>query len=179
MNNLTFDIDTVEDRFKIKLKRNATCLAVDPASKSGICVAKTDDKTVSLSISFINVDVGGIKDQTQKNELRYSVIADKAFDIITDQDTVSLEDVYYSRNPGTLILLARIGAIFYTIAKVKKIKRVIWNTAVSARKKLGLPCNKKKEIVQLAFCKKLKLKGVSNEDEIDSVVLALVGLLET
>ena len=178
MNNLTFDIDTIENTFAVKLKRNTTCLAIDPASKSGLCLAKTNNKKMTLSVSFLNVDVRAIKNKQERNELRYSIIAEKLMEIITDQDIVSLEDVYYSVNAGTLILLARIGAIGYTIAKVKKIKKILWNTAVSARKKLGLPCNKKKAVVHAEFGKKLKLTQVTNPDMIDAIVLAIVGLLE-
>ena len=178
MNNLTFDIDTIENTFAVKLKRNCVVIGLDTASKSGVCIAKTDKKNVSLSISFINVDVSKIKDKQQKNELRYSVILEKLQEIITNQEVVVIEDVFYSRNPRTLILLARIGAIAYTLAKVKKIKTITWLTAVQARKALGLPCNKKKVVVQTAFCEKLGLENVMNEDEIDAIILALNGLIE-
>jgi len=76
-----------------------------------------------------------------------------------------------------LILLARIGAIAFTICKIKNIKNIIWKSAVQARKLLGLPCNKKKEVVQKMFSKKLGIK-LTNEDEIDAIILAIVGLLK-
>ena len=178
MNNLTFNIDKVEDRFKMKLRRNSTSLGLDTASKTGVCLAKTDEENLYLSISFINVDVSKIKDQAEKNELRYSVILEKLNTIIKDQEVVVVEDTYFSRNPKTLILLSRIGAIAWCLAKLKKIKTIKWFTAVQARKRLGLPCNKKKNIVQKEFCKKLKLKHVVNEDEIDACLLAIVGMME-
>lgn len=178
MNNLTFNIDKVEDRFKIKIRRNATCLGLDTASKTGVCEARTDEENIYLSIGFINIDVSKIADKAQKNELRYNMFYEKLNEIIKEQDIVVIEDVFFGRNVQSLILLSRIGAISYCIAKVKKIKRIQWHTAVQARKKLGLPCNKKKEVVHAEFCKRLRLKKVTNEDEVDSILLSIVGLLE-
>jgi Holliday junction resolvasome RuvABC endonuclease subunit len=178
MSKLIWDIEKIEKRFEIILKKNATVLGLDTASKTGYCIAKTDSKKLILEIGFINVDVRKIEDKYARNEMRYNVICDTLQDLITTRfETVCIEDVYYGCNILSLILLARIGAIAYTICKVKKIKNIVWKSAVQARKLLGLPCNKKKEIVQKFFCKKLNV-SLSNPDEIDAIILALVGLLQ-
>jgi Holliday junction resolvasome RuvABC endonuclease subunit len=178
MSRLIWDIDKIEKRFEIALKRRATVLGIDTASKTGYCIAKTDDKKLILEVGFINVDVSKIEDKYARNEMRYNVICEAFTSLIASKfETVVIEDVYYSCNPLTLILLARIGAIAYTICKTKNIKNIIWKSAVSARKLMGLPCNKKKVIVQKEFSKKLGIL-LKNEDEIDAIILALVGLLQ-
>lgn len=177
-NKLVWDIKKVETKFGIKIKRNSSSLGLDTASRSGIAIAKTDSKKLVITVSFINVDVSKIEDKYARNEMRYNVISETLMNIIDSKfNTVCIEDVYYSCNPLTLILLARIGAIAYTICKVKKVKNIIWKSAVSARKMLGLPCNKKKEIVQQFFCKKMNV-NLTNQDEIDAIILSIIGLLQ-
>jgi Holliday junction resolvasome RuvABC endonuclease subunit len=178
MNKYVWDINKIEKRFEIALKRNCQVLGLDTASKTGYCVAKTDEKKLILEIGFINVDVSKIEDKYARNELRYNVICEALNSLIASKyETIVIEDVYYGCNILSLILLARIGAIAYTLCKVKGIKEIIWKSAVSARKLLGLPCNKKKVVVQKEFSKKLGIL-LKNEDEIDAIILAIVGLLQ-
>ena len=61
MNKFIWSIDKIEKRFEIALKRNATVLGLDTASRSGYCIAKTDKKKLILEIGFINIDVSKIK----------------------------------------------------------------------------------------------------------------------
>src|SRR3972149_6292645 len=178
MNKLIWDIKKIEKRFNINLKRNYQSLGLDTATKTGYCIAKTDSNKLVLEVGFINVDVSKIEDKYARNGLRYNVICEAFNSLIASKfETIIIEDVYYSCNPLTLILLARIGAIAFTICKIKNIKNIIWKSAVQARKLLGLPCNKKKEVVQKMFSKKLGIK-LTNEDEIDAIILAIVGLLK-
>jgi len=178
MTKLIWDIDKVENAFKICLKRNANSLGLDTASKTGYAIAKTQGNKLVINIGFIDVNVSQITDKYERNQLRYNVICDTLSSLINSQfETVVIEDVYYAGNPLTLILLARIGAIAYTLAKINKVKNIIWKSAVQARKLLGLPCNKKKVIIQKEFCSKLGIK-LSNSDEIDAIILAIIGLLE-
>lgn len=177
-NKLIWNIDKLEKRFQIALKRNVTVLGLDTASKSGYCIAKTDEKKLILEIGFINIDVSKIEDKYARNEFRYNAFYDAIDSLIASKfNTVVIEDVFFGRNILSLILLSRIGAIAYTVCKVKKIRNIIWKSAVQARKLLGLPCNKKKDVVQKFFCKKMGIK-LTNEDEIDSIILAIVGLLQ-
>jgi Holliday junction resolvasome RuvABC endonuclease subunit len=178
MSKLIWTINKVENSLGVKIRRNATVLGLDTATKSGYCIAKTDSKKLILNVGFINIDVGKIEDRVVRNELRYNAFYDAITNLIASSfDTVVIEDVFFSRNVLSLILLARIGAIAFTVCKVKGIKQIVWKSAVQARKLLGLPCNKKKDVVQKFFCKKMKI-DLTNEDEIDSIILALVGLLQ-
>jgi Holliday junction resolvasome RuvABC endonuclease subunit len=178
MNKFVWSIDKIEKRFEIALKRNAIVLGLDCATKTGYCVAKTDEKKLILELGFINIDVSKIEDKYAKNEFRYNAFYDAINSLIVPKfEAIVIEDVFFSRNVLSLILLARIGAIAYTICKVKGIKEIIWKSAISARKLLKLPCNKKKVIVQKEFSKKLGIL-LKNEDEIDAIILALVGLLQ-
>ena len=178
MSKLIWSIAKVEKRLNIKLKRNITTLGLDTASKTGYAIAKTDDKKLIIDVGFINIDVSHIEDKYARNEFRYNAFYEAINSLIASRfETVVVEDVFYSCNPLTLILLARIGAIAYSICKAKGIKNIIWKSAVSARKLLGLPCNKKKDVVQKFFCKKMNIT-LTNEDEIDSIILSIVGLLK-
>lgn len=177
MTKLIWDINRVENRFKIKLKRKCTVIGLDTASRTGWCIAKTNGRKLELNIGMIDIDVSKIKDKNERNQIRYNEFYEKLSSLITNQDIVLIEDVFYSINPATLILLARIGAIAFTVAKQKKIKTIKWLSAVQARKALGLPSNKKKEIVQQEFKKKLNLK-IEQNDEIDAVILSLNALAE-
>lgn len=178
MTKFIWDINKVENRFKIALRRNSNALGLDTASKTGYCIAKTDNKKLILNVGFIDVDVSKVKDKYERNQIRYNVICEAFMNLIdSNLEAIVVEDVYYAGNPMTLILLARIGAIAYTLAKVKKIKTIIWKSAVQARKLLGLKCNVKKELVQKQFCKTLDTT-LKDNDIVDAIILSLVGLME-
>ena len=178
MDKFCWSLGKIEKSFGITLKRNTQVLGLDCATKTGYCIAKTDDKKLVLNIGFINIDVSKIEDKDARNEMRYNAVYEAITNLFASSyEAVTIENVYYAGNPLTLILLARIGAIAYTICKVKGIKNIIWKSAVQARKLLGLPSNKKKVVVQKEFSKKLGLL-LKNEDEIDAIILAIVGLLK-
>jgi len=174
---LIWDLDKIENSLGVCFTRNLVSLGLDTASKTGYCISRTDEHKLSLEVGFIDIDVSKIKDKIERNTVRYDAIYKHLRDIIKSEYLVVIEDVFYSCNPQTLILLARIGAIAYIICKIKKVKNIIWKTAVQARKSLGLPCNKKKVIVQQNFCEKTGIT-LTNEDEIDAIILALNGLLD-
>ncbi len=174
---MKLNIKDVEKKFGIKLKKHEMSLGLDTASKTGYCIAWTEKKYIYFDIGFINVDVKGIKDKAIRNAIRYKEIYDNFKQLIINTMTVVIEDVYYAGNAQTLILLSRIGAIAWTLATEKECENIIWKSAVQARKMLGLPCNKKKIVVMKEVNKRLKI-NLTNEDEIDAIVLALVGLME-
>jgi Holliday junction resolvasome RuvABC endonuclease subunit len=105
-----------------------------------------------LSIGFINLDVSTIKDQSERNELRYEAVYNNLMTLIDDKiDRVVIENVFHGVNVNTTILLSRIGAIAWVICKIKKVKTTIWRTASQARKALGInqkcPKGKSKETI--------------------------------
>lgn len=170
-------IKDIERAFDVKLKRNIVALGLDTATKTGYCIAKSNTVNVDLDVGFINVDVKEIKDRDLRNELRYEEIYRTFKNLIKSDNIVVVENVYHSFNAQTTILLSRIGAIAWTLAKEKGCKTILWRTATQARKALGLPCNKKKPIVVTEVNGLLGL-DLTNTDEIDAIVLALNGLLE-
>jgi len=182
INKLIWDIKKVENRFNIKLKRNTQVLGIDTASKSGYCIAKTDEKKLILEIGFVNINVSQIKDRDTRHEMLYNAIYEAFNGLIASQfDTVVIENVFHSFNPDTTILLSRFGGIIYSICKAKQIKNIIWKSASQARKVLGInqkcPKGKAKETIVKRVNKKLDTH-ITNNDEIDAIVLALVGLIK-
>jgi len=174
---MKYPIKKIEKTVNIKLKRNAVSLGLDTASKSGYCIAKTNTKTIKLDIGFINIDVKGIKDRVLKNALRYEELYRQLKKLIKSNYIVVIEDVFHSFNAYTTILLARIGAIAWTLAKEIDCKKIMWKTAVQARKGLSLPCNKKKKIVMNEMNKILNTK-IKNSDMVDALILAINGLIK-
>lgn len=176
MGKIILSLNKIEKAFGRKFQKNCIVLGLDTATKTGYCIAKTNGKHISFNIGFINLDVKGIKDRQLRNELRYQEFWLRFKELIKSEYKVVIEDVYFGRNAQTLILLARIGTIAWVLATEKKCE-IIWRTAVQARKLLGLPCNKKKEVVMKAVNKALKTK-LTNSDEIDAIVLAIGGLIK-
>ena len=170
-------IKDIEKAFGIKVQKGITSLGLDTATKTGYCIAKSNATTIDFNIGFINVDVKEIKDKDLRNELRYEEIYRMFKNLIQSDMIVVIENVYHSFNAQTTILLSRIGAIAWTLARIKECKNIIWKTATQARKALGLPCNKKKKIVMEKVNGLLGLE-IKNNDEVDALVLALNGLIK-
>lgn len=181
MNKLIWSIAKIEKRFNIKLKCNVQVLGIDTASKTGYCIAKTDEKKLILEIGFVNINVSQIKDKDTRHEMLYNTMYEAFTSLIASRfDTVVIENVFHSFNPDTTILLSRFGGIIYSICKTKQVKTTIWKSASQARKALGInqkcPKGKSKETIVARINKKLDTK-ITNNDEIDAIVLALNGLI--
>lgn len=179
---MIFSINKIENALSVKIARNRTVLGLDTATKSGWCIVKTDDKKLTLSTGFINIDVSKITDQTERNELRYNVVFDTMNNLINDKiDVVVIENVFHGVNANTTILLSRIGAIAWCICKINKAKKTIWLTASQARKTLNInqkcPKGKSKETIVKRVNELLNI-NITNNDEIDAIVLAICGLTE-
>jgi len=170
-------IKDIEKAFGIKIRKGITSLGLDTATKTGYCIIESNKLDININVGFININVKEIRDKDLRNELRYEEIYRTFKNLIKANNIVVVENVYYGGNAQTLILLSRIGAIAWTIAKEKGCEEIIWKTAIQARKALGLPCNKKKEIVKDKVNGLLGLE-LSNSDEIDAIVLALNGLIK-
>ena len=175
-------IKYIEKKLGIKLRKNAISLGLDTATKTGYCIARTNKVSIDFDIGYINLNMKEIKDRKLRNELRYEELYSRFMNLIDSKyDTTVIEDVYHKFNPDTTILLARIGAIAYTICKIKKVKRIIWLSASQARKKLGInqkcPKGKTKETIVKRVNKLLNI-NITNNDEIDAIILALNGLLK-
>jgi len=170
-------IKNIEKQFNIKVKRNTISLGLDTATKTGYCIAKSNKTYINFDVGYINLSLKEIKDRKLRNALRYEEIYLRFKTLIKAEQIVVIEDVFFGRNAQTLILLARLGAIAWVIAKEKKCKTLIWKTAVQARKALELPCNKKKIVVMKEVNKRLKTK-IKNDDIVDAIVLSINGLIK-
>lgn len=174
---ITLKIKDLEEIFGCIILKNVTSLGLDTASNTGWCIAKTDNENVHLSIGFINVDVKNIKDKYLRNQMRYDAVYTNLKGLIKSEYRIVIENVYYGRNANTLIVLSRLGAIAWTIAREKKCKVIKWRLACQARTVLGLNGTAKKPIIVETINRWLNLK-IENDDEIDAIVLAFNGLTE-
>jgi len=176
MNKIVLKIKELEKLFGCKILKNIVSLGLDTATKTGYAIATTNDKEVKISIGFINVDVSQITDKYERNRMRYEAVYNNLKGLIKKEYRIIIENVYYGRNPNTLIVLSRIGAIAWTLAKLKGCEVIKWRTANQARSLIGVKGNVKKPIV-VEMVNNLLDINVKNDDEVDAIVLALNGIM--
>jgi Holliday junction resolvasome RuvABC endonuclease subunit len=162
-------IKDFEHKLGFKLKRNVSVLGLDTASKTGWCLLKTTNKKIKIDYGFIKVD-------TKNIDFKYKEIIKLFNEIIKSEYKVVIEDTFFRFNPAMFRLISRIGGIAYTLAYLKGCD-VNYIFATTARSKIGLKGNAKKEQIQEEFKKKLNFT-LEDEDIIDAMILALVGLKE-
>jgi len=167
-------IKTIEDNMGVIVKRDTTCVGVDTASRTGLCLAKSTQKNIILDYSFLEM--------TSKNKYhKYNTLIDhmeKFFEYDETIDIVVVEETFFSRNAKVFQFLSRIGGMVYTVAHLIGIQEKIFYSATESRKRLGLPCNKKKEVVHAAFHDMIPKIKIEDIDIIDAIILALNGLTE-
>ena len=165
-------INTIESKLPYLIKKNCCSVGVDTASRTGLCIARTTKTHIILEYSFL--------DMKSKNKYhKYTTLINHMNNFFDGEvvDVVVVEETFFSRNPKVFQFLSRIGGMVYTVAHLLDIKEKLFISAVASRKALGLPCNKKKEVVHKAFhilVPEVKIKDI---DIIDAVILALNGLL--
>lgn len=176
---LKFSIEDVEMEFGITLKRNASCLGLDTASKTGYCRAQTTNKDITLDLGYFNVDVSKVKQKTLKRRILAEHIYENLKNLLVGQlyNVVVIEDVFHGINAHTTILLARIGGIAYALSKHHNTKDIMWRTASEARKTLGLKGNGKKKEIMAEVNGRLRT-SIKNDNVVDAIILALNGLKE-
>ncbi len=162
-------IKTIEKKLNIKIKKNVKVLGIDTASRTGWCILTTSDTHIKKEVGFIKVS-------SKNRYFKYNELVELFYNIIKPGYHVVIEDTFFRFNPAMFKMISRIGAIAYTIAHLKGCD-VEYLMATSARKRLGLPSNKKKKEVHEAFIKLIKTK-VTDEDIIDAEILALNGLIK-
>ena len=175
-NGIVLNIKELEKLFGCKILKNIVSLGLDTATKTGYAIATTYDKEVKISTGFINVDVKGITDKYERNRMRYEAVYSNLKGLIKQEHRVIIENVYYGRNPNTLIVLSRIGAIAWTLSKLKGCKVIKWRTANQARSLIGVKGNVKKPIV-VEMVNNILGTNIKNDDIIDAIVLALNGIM--
>jgi len=162
----------LETKLPFLIKRNCCSVGVDTASRTGLCLAKTTDTDIILEYSFL--------DMKSKNKYhKYNTLIDHMSNFFDGEvvDVVVVEETFFSRNAKVFQFLSRIGGMVYTVAHLLDIKEKLFISAVESRKALGLPCNKKKEVVHKAFHILVPEVKITDIDIIDGVILALNGLL--
>lgn len=165
-------IQTLENSLGIEIKRNQRSVGIDTASRTGVCLAVTTNKHLVLEYSFL--------DMKSKNKYhKYNTLADYMSNFFQDSkiDVLVIEETFFSRNAKVFQFLSRIGGIVYAIGHTLHIKEKVFISAVESRKALGLPCNKKKEVVHKAFHDLVPGVTIKDIDIIDGIILALNGLI--
>jgi Holliday junction resolvasome RuvABC endonuclease subunit len=165
-------IADLEDSLGITIKRNEESLGLDTATKTGYAYLKTDVNYMTIDCGFIDTSK-----MAGNPQLRYDTLIDAFNGLIKSGMTVVVEDVYYGRNVSVTILLGRIGAWAYMTAKERGCARSFVK-ASTARTNLSLNGTAKKEDLMAKVNQILGL-SLTNSDEIDAIVLAINGVLET
>jgi len=169
----SYKIADLEANFGIAIKRNTKVIGVDTATRTGICVATTDDKTITLEYNILDL----------KNNDKFYVYNQiiKYFEQLLDTsyNRVVIEETFFSTNAKVFCLLSRLGAMVYTVAKLKGIDDIKFISAMQARKGINIPARGKKKEVHEAFQAACPFIEVTDIDVVDGVILALNGLIET
>lgn len=167
---MKFCLSFIEKSLRIKLLKNNQAFGFDGAGRTGWCIAKTNDKSVTLEYGFIDLR------KVQVPE-KYKMIGDIFKELITKKQRVIIEEAFLGFNPRTALMLARIGAIAYYIACEKECSYIKFLTAGQARKRIGIKGNSKKVDAQNQFKRRLRIK-LDDDDIVDAMILALCGLIE-
>jgi len=167
-------IKLIEENLNVIIKKNCNSIGVDTASRTGICLARSTEKNIVLDYTFLEI-------KSQNKYHKYNTLIDYMnifFKDCTNIDVVVVEETFFSKNAKVFQFLSRIGGMVYTVAHLFNIKEKLFVSAVESRKKLGLPCNKKKEVVHAAFHSLIPNIKITDIDIIDAIILALNGLSE-
>lgn len=171
-------IKELEEILGVPVLRKLKVLGLDTASRTGWCVLDTAKPTLKIDYGFVDVKS---KSKLAKLNTYIKVMPD----LIKDDYKVVVEDTFLKyyywggkqrANVAGFALLCRIGAIAYTIAKLKNLSATFIN-ASSARKKLGLKKSKKVE-VHKEFKDKFGFEDIEDEDILDALILALTGIIK-
>jgi len=177
----TFKInrEDIEVEFGVKLKSRTTALGLDTASTTGYAIATSNGKTITFDTGYFKLDLKNIKDKKLRELLRYEMVYQNLLEIIKNDRITVIENVYHGVNPKTTIMLARIGTIAYTIARMRGIPKenIKWYTASEARKNIGLKGNGKKPEIMDAVNRILGT-DIKNDNIVDAIVLAINGLID-
>lgn len=177
----TFKINRsdIETEFGVELKSNTVSLGLDTASTTGYAVCRSNGKTITVETGYFKLDLSNIKDKKLREFLRYEMVYNNLKEIIKKNQITVIENVYHGVNPKTTIMLARIGAIAYAVARESGISKedIKWLTASEARKNLGLKgTGKKAEIMETVNT--ILETSIKNDNIIDAIVLSLNGLIK-
>lgn len=157
--------------FGKQVKRNHKVIGFDTASRTGWCRITTSDKIAKFDFGFVAVKT--------KDQKRFNDYIDIFNQMIVDVDTVVMEDTYMGFNVQVFKLLTRLGAFIYCLCELKGIEDKWFITPSASRAFLGLESKAKKEDVHIQFHKMIpKFHKVIDIDILDSIILALCGILE-
>lgn len=169
----SYKIADIEANFGVSIKRNFKVIGVDTATRTGICVATTDNKTLTLEYNILDLKHND-KFYVYNNIIKYfEQLLDKSY------NRVVVEETFFSTNAKVFCLLSRLGAMVYTVAKIKGIDDIKFLSAVQARKGIGLKGRGKKSEVHKAFKLLCPFIEVTDIDVVDGLILALNGIIET
>ena len=164
-------ISELEKIFGKQVKRNYRVIGLDVASRTGWCKITTTDKVAKFDFGFIDVK--------SKDQVRFNDYIDIFNHLLVDVQTVVIEDTYMGFNVQVFKLLTRLGAFVYCLCELKCIKDKYFITPSASRTYLGLDSKAKKEVVQEQFHQKMpRFKKVIENNEVDGIILALVGIME-
>lgn len=156
----------LEKIFGRKVIANVKVLGFDTASRTGWCRIETGKTESEFTFGFVDV-------QSKDLYYKYDQCIDIFASLITDVDTVVIEETYFSRNANVFRMLSRLGGFVYAIAHLKQIPKVYFLTAIQARSRLDFSTNVKKEIVHKEFHRRFKKMTVADVDIVDGIILAL------
>lgn len=169
-------IKNLEKQLGKKIKRNYKSLGIDLATVTGVCLIKTDDKSISFDYSVIKF--------SSQTKLRYKQMVDLFKVIIQDNCMVVLEDTYVGLNKKGAIVLSRLGGIPLCLSILKEDENVKWEiiSAVSARGKFSIKTGKygkgKSKLAVMDWIKENMGLTIKEDNKADATILGMCGIVE-
>ena len=170
-------IDKIEIATGYKVKRNIVSIGFDWASRAGVSIIKTDEKNAEVEYIFVEFKGNNPKEKYKRmvRTLEY---------LVSSQDIAIIENVFVGFNRKGSLELAKYHA--FAISECIR-KNVNYETVMAkdCRAKLGIKTTKKagygrgmaKKAVADYLENTFKIK-LNDEDASDSVILAMLGILE-
>jgi Holliday junction resolvasome RuvABC endonuclease subunit len=167
-------IKDIEKKVFFKVKKNYKTAGFDTASRTGWAKVITDDENLYLDYGFVEIKSSDV-------EFKYNEIIPIFNDLIEKDYEVVVEDTFLKYfKPGVanvkgFKLITRIGAIAYTLAKLKGCK-ASFCMATEARHKIEVKGNAKKVEVMKSLKNMFDI-NIDDNDIADAIVLALGAVL--
>lgn len=171
---IKLSIKDVENKLGKKLKRNFKSIGLDLATKSGIGFASTDDISITLDWTVLYFD------SSNKRDL-YKFAYEEFGKIITDEDVVTIEDIFVGGNRQVALFLARLSALALAQA-ISKGKHYEIISAISSRSRVGIntkkiPKGESKDYIG-KWMEDILGCEIDENNAVDGILLSLVGLIE-
>ena len=167
-------IKDIEKKVFFKVKKYYKAIGLDTASRTGYCKMITDAEYVYLDYGFIEIKSDDVEFKYNEMIPIFNSVIEKDFSVVVEDTFLKYFKLGVANVKG-FKLITRIGAIAYTIAKLKGCE-ASFCMATEARHKIDIKGNAKKVEVMKSL-KDMFGINIDDNDIADAIVLAFGSVL--